>query len=139
MSLPHRHGRIVHPKNGDPLFLAVRQSRRDHVQAPTDFSIGTGCAFHGTGSNDDFGNIGEPCLSLSCERRGARGLRERRATATDSISRPAGIQRRGLYIQAIELAAVNPPIWQVSTPENRSGGESEPRHRAAGTPSCFMN
>jgi hypothetical protein len=38
MSLPHRHGRIVHPKNGDPLFLAVRQSRRDHVQAPTDFS-----------------------------------------------------------------------------------------------------
>jgi hypothetical protein len=31
----------------------------------------------------------------------------------DSIFRPAGIQRRGVYVQAIELAAVNAPIWQI--------------------------
>jgi hypothetical protein len=68
-------------------------------------------------------------------------LRERRATATNSISRPAGIQSRGLYVPAIELAAVNPPIWQIwqiSTPENRCGDENEPLHRAAETPSSFM-
>ena len=66
------------------------------------------------------------------------GLRERPATAINSISRPAGIQRRGLYIPAIELAAVNAPVWQVSTPENRSRDECD-RHRAPGIPSCFMN
>jgi len=27
--------------------------------------------------------------------------------------RPTGIQPRGLYVPAVELAAVNPPIWQV--------------------------
>ena len=36
-------------------------------------------------------------------------------TATSSASRPARIWRDGLYVPAIELAAVNPPIWQVST------------------------
>jgi hypothetical protein len=116
MSLSHRHDRIVHPKNGDPFFLVVRQPRSDHVQPPcswsADFSIGTGCAFDGTGSssNDDFGfDIGG---SSSCGRRGAQGSRERRATP--------GIQRRGLYVPAIKLAAINPQVWLVSTPENRT-------------------
>jgi hypothetical protein len=47
--------------------------------------------------------------------------------------------RAGLYVPAIKLAAINPPVWLVSTPENRIMDESEPWHRAAGTPSCFMN
>jgi hypothetical protein len=57
--LPRRHGQIVYPKNGDPLFLANAVAKgANHVQAPcswsADFSIGTGCAFDGTdsGSND---------------------------------------------------------------------------------------
>ncbi len=31
--MPRRHGRIVHPKKCDPLFLAARQPSSDHVQA----------------------------------------------------------------------------------------------------------
>jgi hypothetical protein len=107
------------------LFLAALHPRSDHVQAPCNWSanssIGTGYAFDDecSGCDDEFGfNIGRPWLSPSCHRRGARGLRERRTTP--------GIQRRGLYVPAIKLAAVNPPIWLVSTPENRSRDESEP-------------
>jgi len=52
-----------------PSSLPRRSPRSDHVQAlwswSADFSIGTGCAFDGTGSgsNDDFGfNTGRPWL-----------------------------------------------------------------------------
>src|SRR5689334_18265409 len=105
MSLPHRHGRIVHPKNGDPLFLAVRQSRRDHVQAPTDFSSEMAAPSMApapmTPSDSTSANLVYLYHVSGEEREGcANG-------ATLSISRPAGIQRRGLYIPAIELAAVN--------------------------------
>jgi hypothetical protein len=105
---------------GCPSSLPTRLPRSDHVQAPcswsANFSIGTGCAFDDacSSSNDEFRfNVGRPRLSPSCKRRKPRGLRRQRTTAADSIFRPAGIQRRGVYVQAIELAAVNAPIWQI--------------------------
>jgi hypothetical protein len=123
---------------GAPSSMLTPQPRSDHVQAPcnwsADFSIGPGRAFDGTGSgsNDDLGfYIGRPCLSPSRGRRRARGLRQRGTTAAGSILRPAGIQARGVYVSAIELAAVNAPLWKVSPPENRSRDENEPRHQAA--------
>jgi hypothetical protein len=136
MSLPLGMARSFNPKMAIP--SSARQPRSENVQAPCNWSanssIGTGYAFDDacSSSNDDFGfNIGGPCLSPSCERRGARGLRERPATAIDSISRPARIQRRGLYIPAIELAAVNPPIWQPEAGMKAILGIELPGHRSA--------
>ena len=54
-----------------------------------------------------------------------KGCAKRRASATDSISRAAGIQRRGLYVQAIEFAAVNPPVWQVTLSRTSAKGRKQ--------------
>jgi hypothetical protein len=90
-----------------------------------DFSIGNGCAFDATGSGSnynfgfDFGGL-DYLHHVGEEER--KGCAKRRASATDSISRAAGIQRRGLYVQAIEFAAVNPPVWQVTLSRTSAKG-----------------